>query len=42
MINSLVVVEACEKLARKNYYYICDILAGLKLNKIWVVNSTTE
>jgi hypothetical protein len=32
MINSSVVAEACEKVALKNYYYICDILAGVKIN----------
>ena len=32
MKNSSVVAEACQKLACKNYYYICDILAGVKLN----------
>jgi hypothetical protein len=33
MINSSVVAEACEKVARKNYCHICDILAEVKINK---------
>jgi len=33
MINFSVVADSCEKVTRKNYCYICDILAGVKINK---------